>query len=187
MRQLQLKHSSQFASDIVREWSKMKICTIAEAIRAQKAIDEFLFYEIGSDDLVGRFGKVLAASALRGELMPPITKGFDVRHPEYRRVQVKTRKLPRDGRRETRAVGFREPNEFDWLCHVVLNNDYSVWGAWLVPYEKAWPMITQMSMKISAEQSRSLGLDFTEVFREAFAGLLSAGESAHVRAQQNGR
>lgn len=147
----------------------MIINSITDAIVAQRAIDEFLCREIGSEDLVGRFGEVLAAAAPKGELMPAVTQGFDIRHPEYGRVQVKTRKLPRDGRNETRAVGFGGPNAFDWLCHVLLDVDYGVKGAWLVPYEKAWPVIIAASMKISAKQSQALGRDVTVAFQSAFA------------------
>jgi hypothetical protein len=147
---------------------------ISQAIHRQVEIDRHLRAH-GVKDLVGDYGEILAHKVLGGARTPPTTEGHDIDHPTYGRVQVKTRKyeLQRDGkiRKEDRAVGFKldKSDQFDWLCHIVLDVDYSVVGAVLVAHQCAWPEITGKSMKIKYARSCSLpsSLDITSKVKAA--------------------
>lgn len=146
---------------------------IAKALPAQVKIDRYLRRN-GVKDLVGDYGEILAHKVLGGTRTPPTTEGHDIDHPEYGRIQVKTRKyeLRLDGtvKKEGRAVGFKrdKPLQFDWLCHLVLDVEYQVVGATLVSYECVWPEITSKSMKVSFQLSCSLpsSIDLTSQFKK---------------------
>lgn len=154
---------------------------IAQAIKEQVRIDRHLRSH-GVKDLVGDYGEILAQKALGGARTPPTTEGHDIDHPTHGRIQVKTRKyeLQRDGkvRKEDRAVGFKadKPNQFDWLCHIVLDIDYTVVGASLVAHGCAWPEIMGKSMKIKYAKSCSLpsSIDITTKVRHAAASTNNA-------------
>ena len=110
------------------------IDSFQKAILHQIEIEKFLISE-GIKDLV------------------QTTEGYDILHSQLGRIQVKTRKYERtlDGkvRKEDRAVGFdiTKPNQFDWLCHIVLDIDYSLVGATLVEYKDVWPYICEKTRK----------------------------------------
>ncbi|WP_460588657.1 hypothetical protein, partial [Haliea atlantica] len=88
----------------------MQIDTLQEAIAAQAAIIRYLARN-GIKDLVGDYGELLIHQAFGGERKSAVHQGFDILHPEFGRIEVKTRKyeLKEDGsiRKESRAVGFK--------------------------------------------------------------------------------
>jgi hypothetical protein len=129
----------------------LKIESLKQAIGMQSAINRFLS-ENGIKDLVGDYGELLVNRALGGSRAGAVNQGFDIIHPDFGRIEVKTRKyeLQRDGRirKEDRAVGFlNKEGGFDWLAHVVLNVDFSVEAACLVDYADIWPEITKTEGK----------------------------------------
>ena len=158
-----------------------QIKVIASAIERQAELDRQLRSH-GVKDLVGDYGEILAHRALGGVRTRPTTEGHDIYHPVYGRIQVKTRKfeLQRDGRikREGRAAGFirERPEQFDTLCHIVLNVDYSVAGAVLISYACAWPEITRTSMKIAFSTSSSLAS--RDITKEIAAAAIFTANSA---------
>ncbi|WKJ90680.1 hypothetical protein QZJ86_00675 [Methylomonas montana] len=151
----------------------MLISTLREAISAQAEINRFLALN-GIKDLVGDYGELLVHKALGGTRKNPVNQGFDIEHPELKRIEVKTRKfeLLQNGsvREENRAVGFKsKKNSFEWLAHVVLNIDFSIVGACLVHYDDVWPEIERTSEKVSFSMSSCLpsSRDITQELRQA--------------------
>lgn len=108
----------------------MKISSLQQAISNQAEIVRFLADQ-GIKDLVGDYGELLTQQALGGVRMNAVNQGYDIQHPEYRRIEVKTRKweLQKDGsvRKEDRAVGFKGKEEqLEWLAHIILGTDFKV-------------------------------------------------------------
>jgi len=134
----------------------VSITSLQEAIATQAKINQFLAAS-GIKDLVGDYGELLIHDALRGVSKNAVNQGFDIKHHELGRVEVKTRKyelLP-DGtvRKESRAVGFKgKENGFEWLAHVVLDVDFSVVGACLVAYQDVWPEIQRTTLRLGSQR-----------------------------------
>lgn len=62
-----------------------------------------------------------------------VEAGYDLTHPAWNRIEVRSRRLPFDGRNETRAViPEKKIGKFDWLAHILFKTDYSLVGAYLV-------------------------------------------------------
>lgn len=138
----------------------MQVDTLQEAIAAQAAIIRFLSRN-GIKDLVGDYGELLIHRAFGGERKSAVHQGYDILHPEFGRIEVKTRKyeLKEDGsiRKESRAVGFKgKENGFDWLAHVVLDTDFSLVGACLAPYAQVWLEIERTTGKVGFPTSSKL-------------------------------
>lgn len=87
----------------------------------------------------GDYAEVLVAKALRGSRNSSgVERGFDLLTPEYGRVEVRSRILPRDGRRETRIrVEEKKWNHFAWLAGVIFEPSLSVHAAYLLPHDAA--------------------------------------------------
>lgn len=113
----------------------------------------------GINDFVGSYGERIAEIAIGGKLMPPTFKAFDLKHPEYGRVQIKTRamldRLEGALSNETRAV-IGKNRGFDWLFHLVLNRDLMVVAAILAPIDELSCKLESSSGKIAIEKTRIL-------------------------------
>lgn len=151
----------------------MAISSLLEAIKAQIEINRYLaLNEIR--DLVGDYGEMLVHKALGGERQNAVNRGFDIRHNNYKRIEVKTRKyeLKRDGsiKKENRAEGFEgKENNFEWLAHVVLDIEFNVVNGCLAKYEEVWPEIKRTTKKVGYAKSSGLpsSRDITEELEKA--------------------
>lgn len=150
----------------------MTIKSIKEAIALQVEVDQFLV-DKDLKNLVGEYGEVLIATALKGKRQTATTQGYDIQHKKWGRIEVKTRKyeLKANGvvRKEDRAVGFaNKKNGFDWMAHVILDTNYKVIKACLAKYSEIWPEI-QLREKISFKVSSSLisSIDISQEVKEA--------------------
>jgi len=155
----------------------MRIDTLQEAIKFQIEVNRFLASK-KIKDLVGGYGQLLFVEAAGGTNMSATNQGFDVQHPVYNRVEVKTRryelKLEGGVKKETRAVGFKgKENGFDWLAHIILDTDYRVVYGTLAKYSEVWPEINRCSEKVNFSVSSSLpsSIDITAALKEAEANL----------------
>lgn len=151
----------------------MPVNSLREAIATQAEINRFLAKN-GIKDLVGDYGELLIHKALGGNRENAVNQGFDIRHPQYERIEVKTRKyeLLQSGgvRKESRAVGFKGKEEgFDWLSHIVLDVDFSVVGGCLVSYQDVWPEVQRTKDKVGFSTSSKLpsSINITNQLREA--------------------
>lgn len=113
------------------------------------------------------YAEVLVAEALGGEReQSGVTRGFDVLAPRYRRIEVKCRQLPLDGRSEERvAIGNSKESGFDYLAIVIFFPDFRVRGAVLVPYPEIWKYVKLSQYnRISYSQACRLNgaIDITE-------------------------
>jgi hypothetical protein len=138
----------------------MPVHSLQEAIASQAEINRFLAKK-GIKDLVGDYGEMLIHKALGGTRENAVNQGFDIQHPQYKRIEVKTRKyeLLQSGgvRKESRAVGFKgKENGFDWLAHIVLDVDFSVVAGCLVSYQYVWPEVQRTKDKIGFSTSSKL-------------------------------
>lgn len=143
-----------------RGGGEMSIKSLEEAIASQLEINRYLARN-GIKDLVGDYGEVLVHEALGGFRKNAVNQGFDIQHPKYNRIEVKTRKfeLLRNGnvKKENRAVGFKgKENGFDWLAHVILDVDFSVVDGCLVSYQDVWPEIQRTKDKVGFSTSSKL-------------------------------
>jgi hypothetical protein len=89
------------------------------------------------------YAEVLVTEALGGERETSgVNRGFDVYVPKYRRIEVKCRQLPPDGRIEERVeVAASKEDGFDYLAIVIFMPDFHVRGAVLVPYAEVWRFV----------------------------------------------
>jgi len=115
-------------SSLTRQQLMMQLASLRELLRQHRIRD------------AADYAEVLVAEALGGERETSgVTRGFDVFSPEYRRVEVKCRQLPSDGRVEERVeVGASKEEGFDHLAIVIFYPDFQVKGAVLVPYRSVW-------------------------------------------------
>ena len=151
----------------------LKINSVSDAIKAQIHINRFLLNN-GIRDLVGDYGEILIERSIGGRRENSTNKGFDIKHPKYGKIEVKTRKyeLKADGkvRKENRAVGFKnKEGQFDWLAHIVLGADYQVVSACLAKYDEVWPEIQKTGDKVGFTASSSLpsSLNISSELRKA--------------------
>lgn len=148
----------------------MSIDSLNAAITAQAEINRFLARQ-GIKELVGDYGELLVHTALGGTRENAVNQGFDIRHPHYGRIEIKTRKYEVGGiRKENRAVGFKgKENGFDWLAHLVLDADFAVVSGCLVAYADVWPEIQRTKDKIGYATSSRLpsSLDITRTLQAA--------------------
>ncbi|MCE8525798.1 hypothetical protein KBY23_11040 [Ruegeria pomeroyi] len=123
----------------------------------------------------GDYGELIVQAAIGGQLMPPTFKDYDLEHPEYGRVQVKTRTLlDRTNHRantETRAV-LGKNRAFDHLAHLVLDRNLCVMDCVLVPLSAIHMHLDRTNGKISLKDSlQSPGA--INISREAIAAQAS--------------
>lgn len=118
------------------------------------------------------YAEVLVAEALDGQrLNSRVIKGHDVVTEMYKRVEVKCRQLPPDGRVEERVEVSRSKEEgFEFLAVVIFHPDFSIKGAVVVPYSAVWDFVSQQDYnRISYSQACRLdgAVDITSVVQKA--------------------
>jgi hypothetical protein len=113
--------------------------------------------EHGISNFLGDYGEIIVLETIGGRLMLPTFKGYDIKHPKYGRVQVKTRTLlDRSNTRvslETRAVVGKN-RDFDYLAHLVLDRELVVRDFVLVPLASINSHFDTTKGKIKVEDSR---------------------------------
>ncbi len=103
------------------------------------ALDGLRPYGIES---ISDFAEYVFERALQGKRAGRGSKGHDVLVPKVGRVQVKERRLPSDGRIEERLhLRNVSATSCDYLGAIILNNDFTVRKATLVPHAQVWRMI----------------------------------------------
>ncbi|MCK5537125.1 MAG: hypothetical protein KAI79_09870 [Bacteroidales bacterium] len=150
----------------------MTIENIQEAINIQIDINKFL-EQYNIKDLVGDYGELIIQNTIGGERQKAVNQGFDIMHEKYHRIEVKTRKYKRDKdgnvKKENRAVGFKgKENNFDWLAHLILDEEFNVLSACMAKYDEVWPEIQRLSNKVSYKTSSELPSSF-DITNEAIA------------------
>ncbi|WP_162820671.1 hypothetical protein [Microvirga calopogonii] len=85
----------------------------------------------------GQYAALLVARALGACVVANgVNQGYDLEHPRYGRIEVRSRRYPLDGRREDRAqVPSSKQGLFDHFAHIVLDQDFTVAGAYLAPHD----------------------------------------------------
>jgi len=121
---------------------------------------------------VSDYAELLVAEALEGRRQKNSqTTGYDLHAPTYGRVEVKSRRLPSDGRREERvSLDDSKKNGFDFLAVVIFFPDFHVKGAVLIPYDQVWPLVSRRKYR-RIDYREVLGLegavDITDAVSEA--------------------
>lgn len=87
----------------------------------------------------GDYAEVLIAEALNAcRNVSGVTKGFDVLCETRGRIEVRSRTIPRDGRKEDRLeIPQSKVNGFDVLAGVLFNSDLSVRSGFLLAHDDA--------------------------------------------------
>lgn len=81
----------------------------------------------------GDYAEYLVCKALGGTLAPSSERGFDLTAPKWGRIQVKCRVADGAGKNPRSQLSPFRFFDFDLAAIVLLNADYSVWRAVLVP------------------------------------------------------
>ena len=121
---------------------------------------------------VSDYAEQIVAEALGGHRRTESnSKGFDVIAPNFGRIEVKFRQLPKDGRMEERvALSKAKEGEFDYLAIVIFDPEFEIKGAVMVPYFEAWQYVCNSPYnRISYSQACSCANaeDITEKVRLA--------------------
>ena len=87
----------------------------------------------------GGYAELLAAKALGATRnLSGVEKGYDLVCSKLGRIEVRSRTLPRNGRKETRIeIPSQKTDGFDWLLGILFNPDVSIVGAFLLPHDAA--------------------------------------------------
>lgn len=87
----------------------------------------------------GDYAELLVAEALKAKRnLSGVTKGYDVLCSTRGKIEVRSRTLPRDGRKETRLEIPKEKiNGFSVLAGILFDPDISVIGGFLLPHDDA--------------------------------------------------
>lgn len=85
----------------------------------------------------GGYAELLAAKALGATRnLSGVEKGYDLICSKLGRVEVRSRTLPRSGRKETRIeIPSQKSDGFDWLLGILFNPDVSIVGGFLLPHD----------------------------------------------------
>jgi hypothetical protein len=88
----------------------------------------------------GSYVALLVAEALGAEVLSDgTTRGHDLYHPSYKRIEVRSRREPLDGRNEFRAeLSEKKKGHFDHFVHVALDSNYTVVGAYIAPHNSCY-------------------------------------------------
>ena len=133
---------------------------------------ELSIHGINQNNEAGSYAEILIANALKSQrLTNGVNKGYDILSDKWGRVEVKSRRLPFDGRAETR-VSIQKSKEggFDHLAFVVFETNWSIHKALLLPYTQAWEaasMNTQRYLSLPDAKQLPDALDITGLVTEA--------------------
>lgn len=85
----------------------------------------------------GGYAELLAARALGATRnISGVEKGFDLVCSQLGRIEVRSRTLPRSGRKESRIeIPSQKSGGFDWLLGILFNPDVSIVGGFLLPHD----------------------------------------------------
>lgn len=118
--------------DVLRGASELELLVTHESILAE-------LHRRGvvrtNDAPVGQFAEWLAHRKLGGTLEPNSKKGFDLRTPEGRKVQVKARLLRPEKKRSERLLSVFRSFDFDDCLVLLFNEKYEVSKAALLSAE----------------------------------------------------
>lgn len=120
----------------------------------------------------GDYAELLVCAALGAERNASgVTKGFDVLCETRGRIEVRSRTLPRDGRKETRLeVPKDKIGYFDYFAGVLFASDISIIGGFLLPHDDAVAIAgkqkyLRIPFEAGARQARAV--DITPLLKQA--------------------
>ncbi len=124
----------------------------------------------------GPYAELLVAKALGARVLTNgVNQGFDLEHPRYGRIEVRSRRYPLDGRREDRTqVPSSKHGLFDHFVHIVLDQDFSVAGAYLAPHDAMEALVKrskQRYVRFADGAALPQAVNITAEVRAAQAGL----------------
>lgn len=120
----------------------------------------------------GDYAEILVAAALNAERnVNGVTKDYDVLCPLRGRIEVRSRTLPRDGRKETRLqIPKEKVNGFDLLAGVLFDPHLAISGGCLLPHDDAISLsVRQKFLRIPFDRGfrHSNAIDISTILREA--------------------
>lgn len=120
----------------------------------------------------GGYAEALVAKAIgavRNE--SSVNKGFDLICSSRGKIEVRSRTLPRDGRKETRLeIPKEKMGHFDFLAGVLFDSDISVIGGFLLPHNEAFILISKKRfprLSFEAGAAHPCAIDITLRLRQA--------------------
>lgn len=132
--------------EIQESQDKPRLLSLLKNVHAAEA-ELFRHYSLRSDG--GAYAALLVATALGAEVLKNgVNPGFDLLHPELKRLEVRSRRRPWDNRNERRiAVPKIKQGKFDHLVHVTFERDFSVTGAYIVPHDSVYEHLSVAGVK----------------------------------------
>jgi hypothetical protein len=124
----------------------------------------------------GAYAERLVATALEAAVLKNgVTRGHDLHHPTYGRIEVRSRRRPLDSRQEFRlTVEEKKRGQFDYCVHVSFDRDYTVIGAYLIPHDALFAHLDSVGRnKVRHDVGSKLpgATDITEAVQKAQAVL----------------
>jgi hypothetical protein len=139
----------------------------------------------------GAYAELLFVAAMGGVRNADSTaKGNDVIHPDFGRIEVRSRRLPFDGRQETRAaLPEWKIGHFDWMAHILFATDYSVRGGYLAPADDFVALARRTSRKVAFANGARLptAIDITAQQRVGMTAQWSKNGATVRRARDGGQ
>lgn len=113
-------------------------------------------------DFTGQIGEWLVESLYDGKRSDnSIQKGWDVK-VNGKRIQVKTHSKAESNDARFTRISYYEKETIDELIIIVFTFDYKIKNFFIVPWEKAYPLIKRRTKKEIPELKWSLLKDFDE-------------------------
>jgi hypothetical protein len=149
--------------------------TMHALFQMMHACEKELWSQHGIKDQ-GQYAALLVARTLEARVIANgVNQGFDLEHPRYGRIEVRSRRYPLDGRREDRAqVPSSKHGLFDYFAHVVLDQDFTVAGAYLAPHDAIDALVSrsrQRYVRFADGAALPQSVDITAKVRAVQAGL----------------
>src|SRR5687768_6297220 len=125
-----------------------KSSTMHALFQLMHACEKELWSQHGIKDQ-GQYAARLVADALGARVLANgVNQGFDLEHPRYGRIEVRSRRYPLDGRREDRAqVPLSKQGLFDHFVHIVFDGDFTVAAAYLAPHDAIETLVSRSKQR----------------------------------------
>jgi hypothetical protein len=106
----------------------------------------------------GAYAEILVAAALGASRNTNgVHRGSDLVHPEFKRIEVRSRRKSLDNRDETRiSLEAKKRTHFEHCVHVVFNSNYTVRGAYLAPHDEIYGYLDAGRRHISFNEGLKL-------------------------------
>jgi hypothetical protein len=111
----------------------------------------------------GKYAELLVAEALGAHVLTNgVTRGSDLVHPSYKRIEVRSRRKPLGKSKELRAVlPESKRGYFEHFVHVAFDSDYTVVRSYILPHDSAYGILESGKLSFDKGAAMSDAVDIT--------------------------